>query len=381
MTNPMKVAHICHFSPRTNGMFETARDLCAAERRIGLDARLVDIRGAEMAGAPALVRPAGDPCERCGHVRLSLMGPGPVAPDWSEDRGVVLAPMGWLEECDVVVSHSGMPPQLGVAAGKPRVHVAHGRPRSSFLLGQMEGNHVWAAYADYAKDPRFKALVTLWPGFARYWRMVFPRVEELRPFVDLERWRPGAAGHGFGGQGGAPNVVVTDVWRHDRDPFHCLFGFAAFTERVPGARLHLYGLNPRDAQALGPVLDGLKARGVLGEVCGRRTDLLSIYGSADLLLTPHTIATRTVREAQACGLTVVAGGPRYTPYSAAEEDLDGMAGALGRAWTVVREDPAEARADARARAEAEFDPGPAALRMAELLGDIMGQEKAKGATA
>jgi len=377
----MKIAHICHFSPMTNGMYESARDLCAAERRIGVDARLVDVRTAEMAGAPALVRPDGKPCERCGHVRLASVSPGPVAPDWAEDRGVVLAPLTWLEECDAVVSHSGMPPQMMVAASKPRIHVAHGRPRSSFLLGQMEGNHVWAAYAQYAKDPRFKALVTLWPGFARYWRMVFPRVEELRPFVDLERWHPGATGHGFSGKGGQPNVVITDVWRHDRDPFHCLFGFAQFAERVPGARLHLYGLNPRDAQALGPILDGLQRRGVLGEVCGRRNDLLGIYGSADLLLTPHAIATRTVREAQACGLTVVAGGPRYTPYSSQEEDLDGMAGALERAWAAVRADPAGARADARARAEAEFDPEPAARRMAEMLGEIIGQERAKGAAA
>ena len=367
----MKIGHIVHWTPHTNGMYETARDLVAAERRIGLDARIVDIRGADLGGLDSRVMPEGKPCPRCGFVGLRRLDSRQAAPDWAESRGVAKVPQEWLDECDVIVSHSGMPPGITLGGDKPRVHVAHGRPRSSFQLGQREGNHVWRAYAEYAKDPRFKAMVTLWPGFARYWRLVFPRVEELPPFVDLGRWVPGATGYGFGGRGGAPNVVVCDIWRHDRDPFHCLFGFAAFAEKCPGARLHLYGLNDRDAQALGPVLDGLASRGVLGEVCGHRADLLPVYGSADMLLTPHRIATRTVREALACGLAVVAGSPRYTPYAADDEDLDGMAGALARAWGDVKADGAAVRATNRKRAEEEFDPERTARRMADILREVV----------
>lgn len=355
----------------TNGLYETVRDLVEAERRLGLDARIVDIRDAEMGMLPSRARPKGEPCSRCGFVKIEYTTPGQVAPDWVESRGVAKVPVGWLDECDVIVSHTGMPPGFKLGGDKPRIHVAHGRPRSSFLLGQRDGNQVWKAYAEYARDPRFKALVTLWPGFARYWRMVFPRVEEMPPFVDLERWQPGASGHGFGGQGGAPNVVICDIWRHDRDPFHSLFGFAAFAERCPGARLHLYGLNDRDVLALEPVLDGLKARGVLGEVCGHCDNLLSIYGSADILLTPHRIATRTVREALACGLSVVAGSARYTPYAADEEDLDGTADALARAWGDLQADGAAVRRANRRRAEEEFDPERAARRMADLLRELV----------
>jgi len=367
----MKVAHVVHWTPHTNGMYETARDLVEAERCVGLDARIVDIRGAELEGVPSQVQPAGAPCPNCGYMKLVRPDPGQTVPDWAESRGVAKVPVEWLDECDAIVSHSGMPPGLSLGKDKPRIHVAHGRPHSSFLLGQMEGNHVWRAYAEYAKDPRFKALVTLWPGFTRYWRLVFPRVEEMPPFVDLDRWQPGATGYGFGGQGGAPNVVVTDIWRHDRDPFRCLFGFMVFAERMLGARLHLYGLNDRDVQALGPVLDGLNARGVLGEVCGHRNDLLSIYGSADMLLTPHRIATRTVREALACGLTVVAGSSRYTPYAADDEDLDGVADALARAWGDLKADGAAVRAANRRRAEEEFDPERTARRFADLFREIV----------
>ena len=367
----MKIAHCAHFTPRTNGLFETVRDLVEAERKIGQDARIIDIRDAELGLLPARVRPKGDPCPKCGFVKLQHVGQGQTAPDWIESRGVAKVPVGWLNECDIIVSHSGIPPGLKLGKDKPRVHIAHGRPRSSFLLGQRDGNHVWAAYAEYARDPRMKALVTLWPGFKRYWKMVFPRVEELPPFVDLERWQPGATGYRFGGQGGAPNVVVCDIWRHDRDPFHSLFGFATFAEQCPNARIHIYGLNDRDVSALGPVLDGLKARGVLGEVCGHRSDLLSIYGSADMLLTPHRIATRTVREALACGLSVVSGSARYTPYAADEEDLDGVADALARAWTDLQADRVAVQAANRRRAEEEFDPERTALRMVDLLREIL----------
>lgn len=370
----MKIAHVCNWTPLGCGMYETAREMVVYERRAGVDARMVDAKGLEQ--PPQRVRPTGHPCQRCGNQPLEVVTVEPPAPDWGEDRGVVLAPQAWLDDCDLIVSHSGMPNiQLGRA--KPRVHVAHGRPRSSFLLGSVSGNHVWKAYQEYARDERFRALVTLWPGFGDYWRMVFPReVLEVPPFLDLARWTPGPSGYGFGGLGGRPNVVVADVWRQDRDPFHVVFGFARFAEGVPEARLHLYGLEPAAVNALSPVLDGLHGRGVLGEVKGRVDNLVEVYRAADLLITPHRMAVRTVREALACGLPVVAGaGNAYTPFRADDEDVVAYAAEVGRAWGIISEHREARREDARRAAEIAFDPTRSVSTLVSLYERVLSEDR------
>jgi len=367
----MRIAHVCNWTPGSCGMYETVRDLVAAERKIGVDARIVDVQSTATANV-ASVRPVGDPCQRCGNVKLERLTPPEEVPDWTEDRGVVKAPVAWMDSVDVVCSHSGLPAgDIPFGNDKPRVHVAHGRPHSSFLLGQLQNNHVWAAYEGYARDSRWKALVTLWPGFARYWRLVFPRVEEFQPFVDLDRWAPFESAYKFGGKSGEPNVVISDVWRGDKDPFHCLFGFAEFALRKPKARLHLYGLQPRDAKALAPVLNALSRAGVLGEAVGRVGNLAEVYNAADLLLTPHVIATRTIRESLACGLPVVAGGRQpYTPYWADPEQPEEFAEVVARCWEDASNHREARRGDAQRMAEVMFDPEATARQFIKLFDEV-----------
>ena len=346
-------------------MYETVRDLVTYERAAGIDAVVVDLKGLMEVQPLSTIRPTGKPCRRCGNVDLEALkapeGPTP----WAEDRGIALAPPSWLESCDLIVSHSGMG-NVGLGKDKPRIHVAHGRPHSSFLLGKLESNHVYRAYAEYAADPRWKAMITLWPGFGRYWELVFPRpVYEVQPFVDLARWVPVKSDYKFSGQSGKPNLVVADIWRHDRDPFHVLHAFADFAKGCPSARLHVYGLNKPDVDALEPILGGLRRRGVLGEIMGRKEDLLEVYNAADLMLTPHSIATRTIRESLACGLPVVAGrGCVYTPFRADDEDIDAYAAEIEGAWQIVSEHRDAVRATARGLAERYFQPG---LAVQELM--------------
>ena len=136
----MRVAHIANMTPGACGLYETTRDLVIHERRLGVDARIVDIRNA-VPTSPSTVRPAGS-CPQCGFTQLQTITPERTMPDWAEDRGVVKAPLTWLESVDVICSHSGIPDHLPHGAKAPRIHVAHGRPHSSFLLGQQQNNHV-----------------------------------------------------------------------------------------------------------------------------------------------------------------------------------------------------------------------------------------------
>jgi glycosyltransferase involved in cell wall biosynthesis len=144
--------------------------------------------------------------------------------------------------------------------------------------------------------------------------------------VDLEHWTPdGPSGYQFHGQKGERNVVVTDVWREDKDPYHVLNAFLVYARRYGGAKLHIYAA-PQKGTAWGVMKALLRESGCLGECVGFVEGLTNVYRAADVMITPHRIAVRSVREALACGCSVVMDhGQAYTPFRAEPEDLKAFA--------------------------------------------------------
>jgi len=333
----MKVVHTAQVTPHRCGLYETARDLVMAERALGIDARLLD-------------------------PRMS-----------SDDRGAPMAATAFAEQADVVVNHSALGPCEKM--DKPIVHVMHGRPRSSFLLEVAGSTKVYTYLAAQAKDARFKAFVTLWPEYVPYWSAILPpeKVKAVPAPVNLSEWTPdGPSGYGFHGKGGEINVVCSDVWRMDVDPYWSVNAFIHFARKHPKAKLHLYGTS-KDRQKWAPLLAVVKGAGALGELTGFVSGLANVYRAADMLLTPHRIATRTVREALACGCSVVMGpGNDYTPYTADPERLLDVTEAMERCLTDRRADAGGARDANRQRAERYFDPVATARAMKAILEEARG---------
>jgi len=332
----MRIAHVAVVTPHRAGLYETTRDLVAAERRIGLDARIVDpVNDVEMA----------------------------------EDRGVPIAERAFAGECDVIVNHSGLGDDLN-RTQLPIIHVLHGRPCSSFLLEQAGKIPVYTYLRKVSKDDRFKAFVTFWPEFMAYWSAILPeaKLRCVTAPVDLDLWTPhGPTGYQFHGRGGLINVVCASMWREDRTPYHIINAFYLFAQGVRGAKLHVY------AQPQGSAWDVLKGQlreaGVLGEVAGFVNGLENVYRAADVAITPHRIATRSVREPLACGCNVVmAPGNRYrlhpTPFQADPEDLPAYAMQIARA--------VEGKTHNRRAAEAFFNPEDTAREMLAVIESIPG---------
>jgi glycosyltransferase involved in cell wall biosynthesis len=321
----IKVSHIVFCAPHTSGMYETARELVLAERELGINAHIVD------------------PNPYPEQAKLKDGKPiGPVRPpDWFEDRGVCIAPKSWVTESDVIVSHSGLFMEEVNKTKAPCFHIMHGRPRSSFLIEHYKQTPILSYYRDMAKNKRVKQFITFWPEYKRYWEMLFPKVTAMDSFVDLDYWCPGDSTYDFNGLGGDINVVVTDRWRFDKDPFHVINAFVVFAEKYPKAKIHLYGcdVEKKDGKlkmqstALLTMVNCLREKGIVGEVNPSVGHLRDIYRAADMVITPHTIAVRTVREVLATGCQVVAGlGNRFTPYTANIEDLEGYASQMERAY-------------------------------------------------
>lgn len=319
----MKVAHAVIVSPNRCGLYETTRELVFAERALGLDARLVDPK----------------PMKEYAHLE--------------EDRGVPIAGMDWGAGADLVVSHSGHDGTPLAETSQPIVHVAHGRPLSTFL-GERDGGAPGYSYnVRRSQHSRYRCAVTFWPEYEPIFRTLWREkpVHVVTPPVDASYWSPGLTSYDFGGKAAAINVVMTDPWsRRDVSPFHAVHAFARFAQLVPGARLHLYAVdgNTKGIDAMRMLLGAS-----MGVVQGWASDLRSVYRAADLLITPHRIYTRSIREAMACGCQVVSGRDEHP------ENVEEFA----RRMALVLEQPAPTRE----LAVALFSPARAAQQMAGIL--------------
>lgn len=275
----MRAAHLAVVTPKRCGLYETTRELVAGLRSRGVDSRLVDPNKAT----------------------------NKLHPNAAEDRGAPIADMDWAVTADVIVNHSGYDGTPVAETNQPIVHVAHGRPRSSFMTEASGGTPIYSYHYQKNADPRFKAVVTFWPEHAPYLEVMFPDkpVHLVQSSVDLEAWKPGPKAYDFRGKAGRINVVISDAWRDDVDPFVPLNVFALWAREMRGAKLHVYGRPQTHKRGWDAILRRIQDDGNLGEVQGWVDGLQHIYRAADFVLTANEIDVRTVREAMACGCPVV----------------------------------------------------------------------------
>jgi hypothetical protein len=101
----VRVAHLAVITPGRCGLYETTRELVLGLRQLGVDSRLIDPQPEK----------------------------NPVGFKAVEDRGALVGSMDWAVDADIIVNHSGYDNTPIYDTTQPVVHVAHGRPRSSFL--------------------------------------------------------------------------------------------------------------------------------------------------------------------------------------------------------------------------------------------------------
>jgi glycosyltransferase involved in cell wall biosynthesis len=210
---------------------------------------------------------------------------------------------------DLVVSHSGHDGTPVGDTNQPIIHVAHGRPTSTWLLEHVGKTPAYTYATARRKLDRYKAAVTFWPEHEPQLRALWaPKPVHIVPAsVDLDYWSRSQANgvvYDFAGRAGEINVVMTDPWsRQDAHPILAVHAFALFRRIVPNARLHIFAID--SAKGFGAI------KGMLGDslgiVQGWAKDLRAVYAKADMLITPHRIYTRSVREAMAMGVQVVGG--------------------------------------------------------------------------
>jgi glycosyltransferase involved in cell wall biosynthesis len=288
----MKVAHFSVFGPRQCGLYHTAKDLVLAERSVGIDARFVAV-------------------DEEGKVSVH------------RDGSFETEKLQWAYGADILVRHSAIPTHVQ-NSGKPIIMCLHGRPESSLRLEQQKTNEVISAAANKAHDCRYKAFVTFWPEYVDVWRnIVGEKIVYVPACVNLREWqvtpRPGV-----------PNILIADIWREDITPFNCVLAAQRFCRLHPEARLYILAMPKEVVTPMQHILKDCKS---LVEVRGQTKDMQKYYALADMVVTPHLIATRIVRESMACDVPVVGGdGSIYTPFTANPNDVEGIVRAMENCW-------------------------------------------------
>lgn len=284
----MRIVHFAPFAPCACGLYEAARDMVAADYEAGHEVYLVDLGVTYNGGS---------------HV--------PGEPGKEDKRGfftIVTADPSVARTADILIAHSGIPDPWFSVCQAPLIWMLHGRPTACFGPEQFGRGNSYSLMAEIAKWPRTRKMVTFWPYHVQFWRNIIP-LDKLvcldAPPVDPTRFNPNGPKHDFGALGGDINIALADSWREDVDLFNVANGALVFARENRGVKFHFYGME-QPLRCWEYVLGELKELGSLGEVWARRPNMEEIYRAADIVLSPHKIATRVVAEALCCGTPVIA---------------------------------------------------------------------------
>ncbi|MHC4526260.1 MAG: FkbM family methyltransferase [Planctomycetota bacterium] len=291
----MKVVHFAEFSPNQCGLYHTTKDLVKAEKGVGIDAHFVDVVGKD---GICVTQPGG-----------------------KQDGNLTTSDIKEAEDADLFVRHTTIPNRFE-NVGKPVVMAIHGRPESSLMLDEKNEIPVIQAFFNKGRDSRYKALFTFWQEHLPFWKHIIPekKLHFVPAMVDLIEWRPGNVEPiDFKEHNGDPNILITDLWRNDVTPFDEIMAVAKFIkEDCPTARLHIAAAICGDGANV--FYRHLRKEGVLGYASGMVRGIKQLYEASDVVVTPHNIATRVVRESLAMGVPVVsAKSCKYTRYCPGKE--------------------------------------------------------------
>jgi FkbM family methyltransferase len=293
----VKIAHFSIWAPNKCGLYHTAKELVLAERLAGIDAKFIAFGEKEI----------------------------------QTDGSFTSEKLEWAYNADILVRHSAIPTHLQ-CAGIPIVMALHGRPESSFRLELKGDLPVITTFSTKSLDQRYKAFTTFWPEYVDVWSSLIPKGKLFYAPVplDLNEYNPDTPPFDFGEYKAGYNILISDMWREDVTPFNVLFAAAKYAREHKDVKIHIVGIAKEYHDTLSPFLTSLRSEGILGHIYGTTRSIKNYYTASDVLITPHVIATRSVREALASGLPVVAGsGNKYTPYQANPMDIDSFSEQIG----------------------------------------------------
>lgn len=292
----MKIAHFVYVGPHKSGMYETTREICAAEVQAGYDACLIDTAWYSDKKEPPTTA--------------------------SRDRGIDIKPMSWAETADVHALHSIVPQELYGKA--PIVAFLHGAPEYVFyseFFGHAKGDRGFTTLLIYSQNPEVKKFVTLWDRHVEVWKTYLGKnVVYVPSCVDTDTYK--LEGEKFKlVEPGKFNIGFCDSWRETywKDPFRVISGIRLFYEKNDDVRLHFFSIpNEKKRDVVWDrTICAVKRTcpGLVGGIYERVVGMDSVYRALDVVVSPVREESRIVRESACCGTPIITmRGKTYSDY-------------------------------------------------------------------
>jgi len=263
--------------------------------------------------------------------------------------------------------------------GIPMIMAMHGRPEYSYMLEHYGSSPVMSIMCNHETDAKYAAYISFWKEHEFFWSQVMPKrkITHIPSMVDLKKFNPVGETYEFVKNNGKPNILIADLWREDITPFNALIGALLFRElSVHDAKIQLFGLPSPGKGYTSKFAERLRATGAVGEANVIVPFMDQVYRSVDMLVTPHRISTRVIREALASGIPIVAGsGCPYTEYTADARNHEAFASEINRCWLALQNNRRQLKEDSRKTAEREFGYEKAGKAMLTLCNEILGREQ------
>lgn len=282
----MKIGHVSYFGIGRSGLYEASRDMYRADIESGHEVYFFD------AGLP----------EKDGRKEIQI-----GAVDDRNDFKLVTSHPDLIEDCDILIMHTGIDDKYVVRSTASIIWMLHGKPLDCFRPEEQGGRNSYTLYKEVCSWKRCKKAVYFWPEYKPFWLPIIPDKLHLIDFPVIDENRFNDTGEIYQIKDkGKYNVMICDSARADIDLFELGIACIETAKAIPGIKFHFVGsVNVPIKPCWKYVLDCLEQIGGLGDIVPRVVNMPMFYRAMDLLFTPNRIINRCVAESLCCGTPVI----------------------------------------------------------------------------
>lgn len=358
----LKIAHWCLFGPKLSGMYETTRELIAAENQIeGVLAGLCE--------TPSPQAPKNVVKKAAEGGAVDAFHPEMRTQDW-----------GWaMKWADIHVIHSTM--SSNVAELKPKAFFAHGTPEACLESELMPNDKrkSFSSTADWMS--KFEASFVTSKRAEKIWKVfdyTGEKVHRIAKGIDLTWWVRSSQRQDLEG---APSILYGEIWRNIKHPLYLFYAANELYKENKDVKLNMWGCNIKR-----PFWEGFVKRadfeGALGKYGIRKiVDYPEHYYSRGDVYFGSAIygdLSRSMQEATACGCPVITWdtdpyGDSHAYRYAKSFDIDDLAAKIAEVWDEVADDREGVADKCRKMAEKYFDINQEAKQVVDVLRKVVAE--------
>lgn len=337
----LKVAHVVNYAPGLSGMYGTVRDLYFAERKLGVDAQIIDDSNSKT-----------------------------VYGEYGID-GVIPRGINFAESADIICWHHAMVDDWFNQPHRNIVMFLHGTPEFNLHTELYKDDRVLSLTVGAAVNNVVRDFVTMWKRHVPIWEALLNReVNYIPAWVDHESFRCTQL---------RPDpkkirIAMLDFWRLTREPFGLIMAIDYLKKHSDKEiEVNLWGLTEWPNKTYQAALQWLVEDDTIVIKGNTQDPMRDIYHKNDVVLTMSSEETRVVREGFACGVPVVCGHSDlpFTNYCAESINPAELAAAIDRAHEDLCRDKTKVRRHLRRYAKSNFDAVRAAKKMVKVFENVV----------